>query len=199
MYKSKIHPIEAAALLALCITLCVSASAQARQTVLEDNVIRLHVVAVSDDENEQRIKREVRDAVLSLLEPRLSGCETAAQAREAVLCAVPDIERAALESSEGREVHVSLGRERFHARTGDGYTLPAGEYTTLRVTLGGGGGHNWWGVVFPDLVPGPDADFTDAASILGEDNIALITDAEGRELRFRLLDWLFQFRDSARW
>ena len=198
MYKSKIHPIEAAALLALCVTLCVSASAQARQTVLEDNVIRLHVVAVSDDENEQRIKREVRDAVLSLLEPRLSGCETAAQAREAVLCAAPDIERAALERSEGREVRVSLGRERFPARTGDGYTLPAGEYTALRVTLGAGGGHNWWGVVFPDLVPAADADFTDAASILGEDNIALITDADGRELRFRLLDLLFRFRDLVR-
>lgn len=198
MYKSKVHPIEAAALLALCITLCVSASVQARQTVLEDNVIRLHVVAVSDDENEQRIKCEVRDAVLSLLEPRLSVCATAAQAREAVLRAVPDIERAALERSEGREVRVSLGCERFPARAGDGYTLPAGEYTALRVTLGAGGGHNWWSVIFPDLVPAADADFTDAASILGEDNVALITDAEGRELRFRLLDLLFQFRDLVR-
>ena len=60
-------------LLALCITLCAGVWASARSAALSGSLVRLHVVAVSDDAEEQAIKLRVRDSVLAYLEPRLEG------------------------------------------------------------------------------------------------------------------------------
>ena len=75
---------EISMLLALCITLCAGVWASARSAALSGSLVRLHVVAVSDDTEEQAIKLRVRDSVLAYLEPRLEGVQDAAGAREPV-------------------------------------------------------------------------------------------------------------------
>ena len=68
---------ELAALLALSISLCAGAWAEARQSSISSRLIRLHVIAASDETQEQEIKLRVRDAVLEYLAPRLDGATDA--------------------------------------------------------------------------------------------------------------------------
>ena len=64
---------ELALLLAVCVTLLTGTWAQARSALLASRLVRLHVIAVSDDDTEQAVKLQVRDAVLAYLEPQLQG------------------------------------------------------------------------------------------------------------------------------
>lgn len=68
-----LRPWELALLLAVCVTLLTGTWAQARSALLASRLVRLHVIAVSDDDTEQAVKLQVRDAVLAYLEPQLAG------------------------------------------------------------------------------------------------------------------------------
>lgn len=180
---------EISMLLALCITLCAGVWASARSAALSGSLVRLHVVAVSDDTEEQAIKLRVRDSVLAYLEPRLEGVQDAAGARELIGSELDGIRSAAETAAEGREVSVTLGREYYPTRDYGTFALPAGSYESLRVVLGEGRGHNWWCVVFPPLCLSA-AEAQEALETLGGDSAQLLAPAEdgGVVFKFRLLE-----------
>lgn len=178
---------EAAALLAVSIVLCTATWAQARQNSVSSKLVRLHVVAVSDDGLEQAIKLRVRDAVLEYLEAELTGVGNAEEAKAVIAADMDGIARAAASAAAGREVTVSLGRENYPTREYEGMTLPAGSYDSLQVVLGAGEGHNWWCVVFPPLCLSA-AEGERLQSVMGQEDFALVTEAEGYELRFRAVE-----------
>lgn len=179
---------EISMLLALCITLCAGVWASARSAALSGSLVRLHVVAVSDDAEEQAIKLRVRDSVLAYLEPRLEGVRDAAGARELIGSELDGIRSAAETAAEGREVSVTLGREYYPTRDYGTFALPAGSYESLRVVLGEGRGHNWWCVVFPPLCLSA-AETESALEILGGDSAQLLSgEGEGVVFKFRLLE-----------
>lgn len=119
----------------------------AYRLTLSRDVVRIHVVANSDSEADQRLKLRVRDAVLAELR------DVPREKLEAALPGLRETAQAVLEENgDDSAVVVSLGRERFGETTSiDGVSLPAGSYETLRLTIGDGAGHNWWGVLFPRL------------------------------------------------
>ena len=131
----------------------------------EEGVIRMHVIARSDGEADQCIKAQVRSALLPLVNAALANTEEPVETLRALL---PALERQA-ENIAHVPVTATLSRESYPARFDSGSFLPAGRYMALRITLGEGGGHNWWGVVYPE------------------------EDAE-RELRWWFLDWWRSFR-----
>ena len=79
-----LRPWELALLLAVCVTLLTGTWAQARSQLLVARLVRLHVIAVSDDDAEQAVKLQVRDAVLAYLEPQLAAASEIR--RRAVAC-----------------------------------------------------------------------------------------------------------------
>ena len=178
---------EAAALLAVSIVLCTATWAQARQNSVSSKLVRLHVVAVSDDGLEQAIKLRVRDAVLEYLEAELSGVSNAEEAKAVISADMDGIAKAAASAAAGRKVTVSLGRENYPTREYEGMTLPAGSYDSLQVVLGAGEGHNWWCVVFPPLCLSA-AEGERLQSVMGQEDFALVTGAEGYELRFKAVE-----------
>ena len=178
---------EKAALLALSLTLLWGAWAQGRQAGIAAGVLRLHVIAVSDDDEEQVLKLRVRDAVLEELRPMLLDAADAAEAGAIAEENLPAIAAAAEAVSEGRPVSVSLGRERYPLREYGAFRLPAGEYRSLRVTLGEGRGRNWWCVIFPTLCL-EAAEAPQLREALGDENYALVTGREGYALGFWLLE-----------
>lgn len=178
---------EAAALCALCVSLLTGVWAEARQQSISASLVRLHVIAASDEQAEQELKLRVRDAVLEYLEPKLRGVESAAEAQEIIGADLEGIGRAAAAVSEGRRVTVSLGEERYPTREYAAFTLPAGRYESLRVILGEGRGHNWWCVVFPPLCLSA-AECEQAQQVMSQEDYALITGEEDYEIRFRLVE-----------
>ena len=117
-----------------------------------NSTIRLHVLANSDSEEDQAKKLLVRDAVLTYLEASLTQNDTYESALSAVSDHLDGIRERAEETLDGKyAVRVELGREKYPVRQYENYTLPAGEYTSLRVLIGEGEGKNWWCVLFPRL------------------------------------------------
>ena len=93
------------------------------------------------------------------------------------------------ETASGGSARVELGRETYPTREYETFSLPAGVYTSLRITLGAGSGRNWWCVVYPPLCTS-GVETAQEAAALSDDDVKLITeDGEGYVLRFRLLEW----------
>ncbi len=120
-----------------------------------DTVVRLHVLANSDSEEDQALKLRVRDAVLAAASPILEGCTSQAEAVAALEAHMSELEAAArgVMESEGRTdaVSILLGEEEYPTRTYESCCFPAGTYVSLRVCIGEAAGQNWWCVLFPPL------------------------------------------------
>ena len=178
---------ELSALVTLCVCLLTGLWAEGRQQRLAAGLVRLHVLAVSDEAEEQAVKLRVRDAVLRYLAPYLDGVKSADEA-EAILSGKLDGVRAAAEqAAEGRTVRVTLGDERYPTRDYAGFSLPAGRYRSLRVVLGEGKGHNWWCVVFPPVCLAA-VEREAVRPVMNPEDYALITREDGWQLRFRLVE-----------
>lgn len=161
-----------------------------------DDVIRLHVIANSDSEEDQSDKLAVRDAVLSLITGELDGVSGVDGAKGKIGTLLESVERVAKQtlSSRGKdlEVRAEFGRETYPEREYGEYSLPAGDYVSLRVIVGEGEGHNWWCVLFPSLCTGAAVkrDFIEAG--LTSEGYRMITDTDKPKykVRFRLLEIL---------
>ena len=185
-------------LVSLMATAVFAADSYLTQRALAEKTVRLHVVANSDREEDQAQKLRVRDAVLQAASQWTAGCTTAEEARLAMQDGLPEIKAAAerVLRAEGStySVRVSLQSECFETRRYETFTLPAGEYPSLRVVIGAGAGHNWWCVVFPSLcMAATSEDLHRAAAAGGFDDgeSALVTGGEEEYvLRFKTLEWL---------
>lgn len=164
---------------------------------LRNNLIRLHVVAASDSEEDQRLKLQVRDAVIENLQTEMNTFSDAAAAQEYLKEQLPQIKEIAEDVLETAGVEdavtVTLGEECFPTRRYDTFSLPAGVYESLKITIGKGQGQNWWCVVFPSLcLPATSDGFADTAAGAGfPDSLAgALQNDGGYEIRFFLLDCL---------
>ncbi len=187
MKEYKLKTWELAALCALCVSLCVGTWAQGRQRDISSSLVRLHVIAASDETAEQELKLRVRDNVLEYLTPVLDKAENPEEAQRIINGELTSIKAAAEACAGGRSVSVTLGQEYYPTREYEGFTLPAGQYQSLRVILGEGKGHNWWCVVFPPLCVSA-AEQNKALDAMSEPERGLITEADGYELRFRIVE-----------
>ena len=182
-------------LIVSALTVSVCAALQVQQQRMSEKIIRLHVVANSDSGADQAVKLHVRDAVLAVARQALQDADDPQQAIAQALPALEAAANAALAAQGSRETaRVSFRRELFPTREYDTFSLPSGVYRSLRVTIGAGGGHNWWCVIFPSLcVPATADGFVQAAEAGGftRAEIGLMTQAdEGYVLKFRSLELL---------
>lgn len=133
------------------------------QQDLSEHILRLHVLAASDDETDQTHKLLVRDAVLAQMSPFMSEACSKEEAIELINAHLPEITEAATETllalGDTNPVSVSISRDYFPVKTYGALTFPAGEYDALRVCIGEAQGHNWWCVMYPSLC------FIDASTV----------------------------------
>lgn len=120
-----------------------------------EDLIRLHVVAHSDSEADQDLKRKVRDELVRDLAPQFLAAQDVESARLIARASLGRIQETAARvvKAEGKDypVGAELGRFAFPARHYGPFMLPAGEYEAVRVVIGDGAGANWWCVLFPPL------------------------------------------------
>ena len=120
-----------------------------------DTVVRLHVLANSDSEQDQALKLQVRDEVLRVTGPMLKDCKSRDEA-VAVLQEHGDEIRDAAQAvvkAQGYDYPVSilLGKEQYPTRNYENCCFPGGTYVSMRVCIGEAEGQNWWCVLFPPL------------------------------------------------
>jgi stage II sporulation protein R len=89
-------------------------------------------------------------------------------------------------------VSIEIGKEDYPRRDYEGFSLPAGEYTSVRVIIGNGEGQNWWCVLFPPLCTAQAIEYDDDAYIstgLTKEQYYMITGTSGEyEIKFKLLE-----------
>ena len=183
--KKHLHIWELALLGAMVIGLLTALWAQKTQAEVADELVRLHVLAKDDTDYEQSVKLQVRDCVLEYVQPLLTHAETREEAMAVLDANMEGIRSAAMTVAGERQVAVTLTEEYYPTREYDGFALPAGEYTSLRVILADGQGRNWWCVVYPPLCT---ATAVEAMGQLSEETEQLITQSEGYVYKFKILE-----------
>ena len=132
-----------------------SAGAQSHRPVVVPHVIRLRVIANSDNPIDQAVKLSVRDLVLEVLEPRMTHVHNRRQALSVISTSQRPLVRMADRLLRrwhlGYHVHIALTRTEFPTKAYGRLILPAGSYVALLVKLGKAQGHNWWCVLYPSL------------------------------------------------
>lgn len=124
-------------------------------SVEQNEYLRIHIRADSNENCAQAVKYAVRDEVVNYLTPLVAEYETRAEAVVGIEERLEEIARIATQTlikkgfSYGARAEIK--KETFPTRVYGEYTLPAGEYTALILYLGSGQGDNWWCVVYPPL------------------------------------------------
>jgi stage II sporulation protein R len=166
-------------------------------TGVYDSVIRLHVLANSDSEEDQALKLQVRDAVLAYTGELMRGVSSKEKAEEILGQNLEQIRAVAAqvlgEQGASSAVEVTLTKEEYPRRAYEQAALPAGEYLSLRVMIGEAEGQNWWCVLFPQMCLSASAverETSCLAAGLSEGQYRFITgsDGTGYRVRFKLVE-----------
>jgi len=189
--------------LGILITAAIGAYAQNTQNDIAHSLVRLHIVANSDSAEDQAVKLQVRDAVIAAMGDKLESAKTPQEAQDIINDNLEFIESIADEVLKHNDFDYTatamVGNFSFPTKKYANITLPPGNYDALRIVLGGGGGQNWWCVMFPplcftDQASGKvsDEDMTMLKNSMSADSYELITNTDNGEMpvqfKFKLLE-----------
>ncbi len=161
IHKKRIRKIKVlkgiATLFILLGVLCLSGreSKAEIQHNIANEIIRFHVLANSDTEEDQALKLKVKNAVVLYMQGVLKGCDNKVEAEEMITSHKSDILQVAKQviKEQGYDYQVTAQLENvyFPVKTYGDLTFPAGEYEAFRILIGQAEGKNWWCVMFPNL------------------------------------------------
>ena len=164
-----------------------------------DSVLRLHVVANSDSEEDQSLKLEVRDKVIQISRELCGECQRLEEAQAIIkenLQSICDTAAEQIkESGYNYSVEVRLGEEKYPRKTYDSLCFPSGKYLSLQVLIGNAEGQNWWCVLFPPLCldaatdPSSNEELFISVGLTSEQyKIITESDSPSYKARFKLLE-----------
>ena len=145
--------------LVICLVILAAAGINNRMQTTEKafakGIIRLHVIANSDEEYDQQLKLKVRDTILKKTREKYGDMENAENMRINLESDMEYIKKIAkqviTENGYDYDVNVVLGESYFPRKSYGNITLPEGNYNALKVEIGKAQGQNWWCVLFPPL------------------------------------------------
>lgn len=170
------------------------------QKSISEKILRFHVLANSDNKEDQQVKLMVRDAIGEYIEPLIADCDNLEETEMVVEEYLPQIVNVAEDvlDKEGYSYGATakLTSCEFPVKTYGEYTFPKGEYRALEVSLGDGEGHNWWCVLYPNMcfrgsvyeVIEDDAKES-LREVLDDEEYEAVFDSGEYEIRFKILDF----------
>lgn len=172
---------------------------------LSESVFRLHVIANSDEPDDQSLKYKVRDNVLSYMNNLCLNTKTKEEAIKIAINHQDEFNNIAkqtiLDNGYDYDVNIKIGIFDFPTKQYGDISFPAGNYDALRIEIGEAKGQNWWCVMFPplcfvDMTSGvvPDeSKKTLESSLSSEEEYILINDNKSNDIQFKFkLVELFQ-------
>ena len=156
-----------------------------------ERVLRFHVIANSDDEVDQSLKLQVRDAVLGYCAPILSHVSSREEAAEVIKAHAHKIEQVAkatlIKNGCDHSVSLEVCTEKYPMKDYESFCFPAGNYLSVKIKLGEAEGQNWWCVLFPKLCTqvalSPEDEFI--AVGFTPDQYKIITESQNTSYRIR--------------
>lgn len=165
---------------------------------IDDSVLRLHILANSDSEEDQTVKLKVRDRLLSEVPEMFVSAEDKSSAISQAEMHLDEIKEVIGSVLDENGAEYSFDAEivegmYFENREYDGFTMPAGFYSALRITLGEAEGQNWWCVMYPPLCNGSAVKTEDA---FNEKQTAVLSANSDYEIKFKVCEWFNKAKRS---
>lgn len=162
----------------------------AQSSAISQDVLRLHIIANSDSSADQAVKFAVRDAVLRSMQSAFDGADsledTLRIARENRRRMQDTANAVLAENGAEYQAAVTIDREYFNTRAYENVTFPAGCYESVVITLGDGGGKNWWCVMYPAIcLPEVEEDSLD--TVLDDGEMTVI-ESDRYDVRFKIVE-----------
>ncbi len=130
-------------------------TASAKEQVIPEDAIRLRILANSNSETDQAVKRQIRDEVKANMDGWVGGISSGEEAHDVIKDHIDEVKQIAETEMEksglDQSVDVKLGKADFPTKLYGDYLYPAGQYEALIITLGAAEGNNWWCVLYPPL------------------------------------------------
>jgi len=164
------------------------------QQTLADGLIRFHVIANSNSGEDQSVKLAVRDALLSFMGGNEweSREEAEGWIRDNLTLLEHEAQTVLTEKGMSYDAGATLHIEAYPTRDYETFSLPAGDYLSLKITLGKGEGRNWWCVAYPNFCMASAGKIQlKPEQVLSQGEMALICErSPGVRFKFKLLEWI---------
>jgi len=170
---------------------------------LENSIFRLHVIANSDSDEDQKLKYIVRDKLIEYMSNISSNAKNKEEAIEIAKEHSDNFYKIAKQTIEENgynyNVNVEIGNFSFPTKTYGDISIPAGSYDALRVQIGESKGQNWWCVMFPPLcfvnvssgiVPEESKEILESELSDEEYNIISNSDSNNFKFKFKIIELL---------
>ncbi len=171
------------------------------QKDIAEKILRFHVIANSNLDEDQALKLKVKDAVVDYIAPYLTETMSLDETKSVInshkdniLAVANNVVR---ENGYDYNVTASITTCYFPIKSYGDITLPAGDYEAFRIEIGEASGKNWWCILYPplcfvDVSYGivPDSSKLLLQNILDEQEYNAITEASDTEYSFRFLTFL---------
>lgn len=167
---------------------------------VRSHVLRLHILANSDSEQDQTLKLKVRDRILEEAGHLFEDAENLADAESNAQSSLELVRSIAEEEvrEQGFDYPVSaeLCNMFFDTRRYDGVTMPAGRYDAVRITIGEAKGHNWWCVLYPPMCLPAAQPRQELEEALSESEVELVTSEPKYEIRFACVELIERIKEA---
>nr|WP_300092956.1 stage II sporulation protein R [Sedimentibacter sp.] len=152
-YRKKI--LYSAAFVLMAVLVSYSVESYMGMAKINEKVIRLHVIANSDSFEDQQLKYQVRNKVITTFNNQFENISSKEDSEKIIIEKIGDIRQEAetVIKNEGYdyEVNVYYGNYKFPRKLYENIVLPEGYYDSVRIEIGMAEGKNWWCVMFPPL------------------------------------------------
>lgn len=208
--KTKIiNNIELSMILGMIVTaiLCGFFDFDKNYNEITNNVFRLHILANSDCVEDQQLKLKVRDKILESSAYLFDNSMSKENTVETVNANLDKLQAVAkktlMDNGCDYDVKCEITEMYFEDKIYRDITMPAGNYTALRITIGEAEGHNWWCVMYPPLclpaVTNTEEFMKEYEGVITEEELEMLQNPENYEVKFyfaELIQKLIDEQDS---
>lgn len=170
---------------------------------IREDVLRLHILANSDTDEDQALKLKVRDRILSESSELFENPTTLEEAKSSVIDHIEKVRQTAQDEVYANgydyQVNAEIVNMYFTTRQYETFTLPAGMYDAVRITIGEAKGHNWWCVLYPPLCLPAAQPEEEIEQALTEEEADLVTRNPQYEVRFAVVEWFEDLKNALNW
>lgn len=160
---------------------------------INEDVLRIHILADSDSDYDQNLKLKVRDEILKFTDGLYNNVSSKAEAINTTNQHIDEIiataENTLKANGCSKKVNAQVVDMNFNTRYYDDITMPSGNYTALRITIGSGEGKNWWCVMYPSLCLYSSSDTHSLQNELSDEQYDILTDTPKYQFKFKILEY----------
>ena len=167
---------------------------------LKDGVIRVHILANSNSQDDQLLKYKIKDDISSKISVLLKNIKNKDQAKKIILNNINYLKLFTKSKIKNNgydyDIDICLTKSYFTTRKYDGFVLPAGNYDAIKIIIGEGKGANWWCVAFPPMCSPVYNDEEKNKEILGSEQLEMIT--KPCEYKFAIIEFIENIRNKIK-